>query len=61
MMRERYGSAFCADSVVRCHGEPDAVEAFGILALTDEVDLVVNVRPSRGLSYRLIAAHERNV
>jgi hypothetical protein len=59
MAWEGYGSALCTDSLVRRQGARDTLEAFGIVTLADEVDLAVDVRPSRGLRDHFVAAHER--
>jgi hypothetical protein len=56
MMRPRHGFTACADSCVLLHGEADALEAFSVVALADEVDrAVVDARASRGVRNRLIS------
>jgi hypothetical protein len=61
MTREGYGSALRADALVRGQGESDTLEAVGVVALADEVDVAVDVRPPSGMRYQLIAARERNM
>jgi hypothetical protein len=59
--REGYGTALLTDSIVAGQAEPHPFEAFRIVALADEVDLALDVRPPRGIRYQLVAARERNM